>query len=134
MLGALGGGAAAPVPVRLAVLFMPNGVHPGMWTPAEQGSDFQLTPTLEPLADFREDILVLTNLGHKACRTGDGHYVKTAGLLTGTRCSGRTPRTTSRGDTSSSVWMASGTSISRATACSSPARLSIRASARMSCR
>src|SRR5262249_48858890 len=25
-----------------------------------------------------------TNLGHKACRTGDGHYVKTAGFLTGT--------------------------------------------------
>jgi hypothetical protein len=70
--------------VRLAVLFMPNGVHPGQWTPETEGRDFKLTPTLEPLADFRDDLLVLTNLGHKACRTGDGHYVKTAGLLTGT--------------------------------------------------
>src|SRR5438477_4888721 len=78
-------GAAEPAaPVRLAVLFMPNGVHPGHWTPEGEGRDFRLTPTLEPLADFRDDLLVLTNLGHKACRTGDGHYVKTAGLLTGT--------------------------------------------------
>src|SRR5262245_6390069 len=77
-------GAPEPAaPVRLAVLFMPNGVHPGQWTPAEEGRDFRLTPTLEPLADFRDDLLVLTNLGHKACRTGDGHYVRTAGLLTG---------------------------------------------------
>lgn len=75
---------AAPAPVRLAVLFMPNGVHPDRWTPEGEGRDFRLSPILEPLAPFREDILVLTNLGHKACRTGDGHYVKTAGLLTGT--------------------------------------------------
>ncbi len=74
----------AAAPVRLAVLFMPNGVHPKMWTPAAEGDDFALSPILGPLADFKKDVLVLTNLGHKACRTGDGHYVKTAGLLTGT--------------------------------------------------
>jgi hypothetical protein len=71
-------------PTRMAVLFMPNGVHPGEWTPEGEGADFKLSPTLEPLADFKKDLLVLTNLGHKACRTGDGHYVKTAGFLTGT--------------------------------------------------
>src|SRR5262249_22046963 len=49
-----------------------------------EGGDFHLSSILEPLADFQKDILVLTNLGHKACRTGDGHYVKTAGFLTGT--------------------------------------------------
>jgi hypothetical protein len=75
---------ASPAPVRLAVLFMPNGVHPGKWTPEGEGRDFPLSPILEPLAEFRKDLLVLTNLGHRACRTGDGHYVKTAGLLTGT--------------------------------------------------
>lgn len=71
-------------PTRLAVLFMPNGVPPREWTPEGEGADFKLSPTLEPLADFKKDLLVLTNLGHKACRTGDGHYVKTAGFLTGT--------------------------------------------------
>jgi hypothetical protein len=84
VLCAADGAASAPAPVRLAVLFMPNGVHPGTWTPEGEGRDFCLSPILEPLEDFREDLLVLTNLGHKACRTGDGHYVKTAGLLTGT--------------------------------------------------
>lgn len=77
--------AEAPAaPVRMAVLFMPNGVHPKMWTPEQVGSDFELSPILEPLADLKDELLVLTNLGHQACRTGDGHYVKTAGLLTGT--------------------------------------------------
>lgn len=75
---------AGAAPVRMAVLFMPNGVHPKMWTPEGIGTDFKLSPILEPLADLKDQLLVLTNLGHQACRTGDGHYVKTAGLLTGT--------------------------------------------------
>jgi hypothetical protein len=41
-------------PVRMAVLYMPNGVHPDMWTPEGEGRDFQLSPTLEPLADFKK--------------------------------------------------------------------------------
>src|SRR5262249_28063725 len=70
--------ASAPAaPVRMAVLFMPNGVHPNEWTPEGEGRAFCLSPILEPLADFQDDLMVLTNLGHKACRTGDGHYVKT---------------------------------------------------------
>lgn len=84
VLFAADGAATPPAPTRLAVLFMPNGVHPGTWTPEGEGADFRLSPILEPLEEFRKDLLVLTNLGHKACRTGDGHYVKTAGLLTGT--------------------------------------------------
>lgn len=78
------GPGPAKGPVRMAVLFMPNGVHPGMWTPEGEGKGFTLSPTLEPLAPFRDELLVLTGLGHRACRTGDGHYVKTAGWLTGT--------------------------------------------------
>jgi hypothetical protein len=76
--------ASPQAPVRMAVLFMPNGVHPGKWTPEGEGKDFTLSPTLSPLAPFQKDLLVLTNLGHEACLPGDGHYVKTAGFLTGT--------------------------------------------------
>jgi len=71
-------------PVRMAVLFMANGIHPKMWTPESEGRDFTLSPTLEPLADLKDDLLVLTNLWNQASNTGDGHYVKVAGLLTGT--------------------------------------------------
>jgi hypothetical protein len=74
----------AAAPRRLAVLFMPNGVHPDMWTPTGAGRDFQLSPTLEPLNDLRDDLLVLTNLWNQNSDTGDGHYVKTSGFLTGT--------------------------------------------------
>lgn len=68
-------------PVRMAVLYMPNGVHPEMWTPEGRGRDFRLSPTLEPLADLRDQLLVLTNLWNQASRGGDGHYVKIAGFL-----------------------------------------------------
>src|SRR5688572_17523438 len=87
-LGAVAGPAAAATgskyPVRLAVLYMPNGVNPHEWTPKGVGREFELSPILEPLADHKDDLLVLTNLWNAAANTGDGHYVKTGGFLTGT--------------------------------------------------
>lgn len=71
-------------PIRLAVLFMPNGVHPKKWTPEGTGREFQLSETLKPLEPFQKDINVLTHLWNRASQPGDGHYVKTAGLLTST--------------------------------------------------
>lgn len=78
---------AAPAqraPVRMAFLYMANGVNPHTWTPEGAGRDFKLSPALEPLVGFKDDILVLSNLWNGATNTGDGHYVKTAGWLTGT--------------------------------------------------
>lgn len=69
-------------PVRMAVLYMPNGVHPDMWTPEGEGSDFKLSPTLEPLSEFKNDIVVPTNLWNQASKGGEGHYVKISGFLT----------------------------------------------------
>ena len=74
--------AAARFPVRMAHLYMPNGVHPDMWTPCGTGRDFDLSPTLSPLAGVKDDILVLSELWNAASDTGDGHYVKTSGYLT----------------------------------------------------
>jgi hypothetical protein len=71
-------------PVRMAVLYMPNGVHPGHWSPQGTGRDFQLSQTLSPLVDRKDDILVLGELMNHASNTGDGHYVKTGGFLTST--------------------------------------------------
>ncbi len=69
-------------PIRLAVLFFPNGVRDDMWTPQTEGRDFQLSPTLEPLAELKDELLVLTHLWNQASNVGDGHYVKDAGFLT----------------------------------------------------
>lgn len=71
-------------PLRLAVLYMPNGVHPNAWTPQGQGADFELSPTLAPLASLKSEILVFTQLMNKRSIEGDGHYVKIAPFLTGT--------------------------------------------------
>lgn len=75
---------AAKAPVRMAVLYMANGVCPGAWAPKGAGREFELSPILQPLAPHKEDILVLRNMWNAASNTGDGHYVKTGGFLTGT--------------------------------------------------
>lgn len=71
-------------PVRMAFLFMPNGVNEHAWTPEGVGRDFQLSATLSPLEKVKDDLLVLTDLMNAGSIGGDGHYVKTAGFLTGT--------------------------------------------------
>lgn len=75
-----------PSPKRLAVLFMPNGVHPHKWTPEGWGREFTLSPMLEPLAPVKNKILVLGELMNRSgLKTGDGHYTKTANFLTSRR-------------------------------------------------
>ncbi|MCW5980371.1 MAG: DUF1552 domain-containing protein [Bryobacteraceae bacterium] len=69
-------------PVRMAALYVPNGVHPDLWTPEGTGGDYKLSPTLEPLADLKDDLLVLTNLWNEGSKGGEGHYVKISGFLT----------------------------------------------------
>lgn len=78
------GSQAAAAPIRMGVVFMPNGVRADAWTPAETGSNYKLSPILSPLERHRSDINVLSQLGHMNCRQGDGHYAKTANWLTGT--------------------------------------------------
>jgi len=70
-------------PTRLAVLFMPNGVLRSHWNPADDGPEYKLSPSLEPMAPIKDRVLVLTGMWNKKTDFGEGHYVKTAGLLTG---------------------------------------------------
>lgn len=76
------GPADAKGPVRMAVLYMANGVNTAEWTPEGEGRDFRLSPTLEPLEDLKDQLLVLSNLWNAASNTGDGHYTKESALLT----------------------------------------------------
>jgi len=69
-------------PVRLAVLYMPNGVNVKMWTPEGSGRDFQFSPTLAPLERLRDKVLVISNTWNEAAKSGDGHYVKESSILT----------------------------------------------------
>lgn len=77
----------AKAPVRMAVLYMANGVNTSAWTPEGVGRDFKLSPTLQPLQDLKDQVTVVSNLWNAAANTGDGHYVKESSLLTCTTIS-----------------------------------------------
>jgi hypothetical protein len=70
-------------PRRLACLFFPNGVWQKDWIPQQTGREFDIPFALEPLADLRDDLLILSGLDKAHSRQGDGHYAKTANFLTG---------------------------------------------------
>jgi Protein of unknown function (DUF1552) len=78
-------------PRRLATVFVPNGMWPmDKWTPAEEGTGFELSPTMEPLAPFRDRLLVLSGLAHKEAMPAAGdptgeHMRATTTFLTGVR-------------------------------------------------
>lgn len=78
--------SAPASPVRMAFLFVPNGVDMAHWTPAQAGA-LELPSILEPLRDVRESINVLTGLAQQnAFAKGDGpgdHARSTACWLTG---------------------------------------------------
>ena len=81
--------AAAPGPVRrFGAVYVPNGMNMLTFTPAAEGSAFELTPTLRPLAPVRDRLLVLTGMSQKEADpapgegTGD-HSRSSAAFLTG---------------------------------------------------
>ena len=83
--------APAARPMRLAFIETPNGIWMDNWTPKTEGADFALTPTLEPLADFRDHMLVLSGLDqHQAAalgfEIGGDHPRACAAWLTGAHC------------------------------------------------
>ncbi len=71
-------------PVRMAVLYMPNGVREDAWTPSGTGREFTLAPTLDSLSDLKDQLTICTHLWNAAAKGGDGHYVKASGYLTST--------------------------------------------------
>jgi hypothetical protein len=54
--------AAAKPAKRFGAVYVPNGIMMQNWTPATQGAAFELSPTLQPLAPFRDRLLVLSGL------------------------------------------------------------------------
>lgn len=67
--------AAEPAarPKRLQIFYTPNGMIMQSFTPARAGHDFPISPTLAPLAPFRNQLTVVTGLAHyQAGALGDG--------------------------------------------------------------
>jgi hypothetical protein len=82
-LSSLARAADPKPPVRMALMYFPNGVWEKSWVPAKTGRDYELPFSLEPLAPVKEDVVVLSGLDKPNSRNGDGHYAKTANFLTG---------------------------------------------------
>jgi hypothetical protein len=80
---------ATGAPLRTAFLFFPNGAIPAAWWPKEEGAEFELSRTLEPLAPKREFVQVLGGLDHlnaEAGPDGAGDHARGGGtFLTGVR-------------------------------------------------
>src|SRR4051794_8174594 len=77
--------AAQPVH-RFQTFYVPNGMAMEYWTPKGLGSDFELSPILEPLAPYRNQMLVLS--GIKA-NWNYIHAGASGSFLTGTARGGR---------------------------------------------
>jgi hypothetical protein len=55
--------AAAPRS-RFASIYIPHGATMDLWTPAQEGRDFEFSQTLEPLAPLRRHVNVISDLAH----------------------------------------------------------------------
>jgi hypothetical protein len=76
-------------PKRMAFIYSPNGKNMEKWRPNSLGADYEISPTLEPLASHKSDFQVLSGLDHRNAIPGnDGggdHARANATFLTGMR-------------------------------------------------
>jgi hypothetical protein len=77
---------AAPKPVhRFQTFYVPNGMAMEYWSPKGEGTGFELSPILEPLAPFRDQMLVLSGLSSSWVYI---HAGASGSFLTGTKRGG----------------------------------------------
>src|ERR1700693_2982612 len=83
--------ADAARPIRMSFIEVPNGIMNlnSEWTPKGEGTDFTLSPILQPLERFRDRMLVLSGLDQQqsaglAFEVGGDHPRACTAWLTGT--------------------------------------------------
>ncbi|HWK55215.1 MAG TPA: DUF1552 domain-containing protein [Hyphomicrobiales bacterium] len=69
--------AAAPR-LRMGFIYVPHGAVMSRWTPAQEGPDFEMSPILAPLAEFREHMTIVSGLRNRPAESPDPHGI-TAG-------------------------------------------------------
>ncbi len=67
---------------RLGVVYVPNGMAMKAWTPATEGANFEITRILQPLAPYKDRMLVLSGLNGVASNAGV-HASASTRFLTG---------------------------------------------------
>ena len=80
---------ATGAPLRMAFIYVPNGVHQAYWWPKKEGKDFELTKTLQPLEKVKQHLQLLGGLDQinaTAGPDGPGDHARASGsFLTGVR-------------------------------------------------
>jgi uncharacterized protein DUF1552 len=76
--------AAAKPARRLGIVYVPNGIAMKYWTPTAAGTDFELTPTLQPLEAVKDRLLVVSGLnGQRNTNAQSSHAAASTRFLTG---------------------------------------------------
>ena len=77
---------AATQPARFQAFYVPNGMAMEYWSPKGEGTAFELSPILEPLAPFRDQMIVLSGV---EANWNYIHAGASGSFLTGTTRGGR---------------------------------------------
>jgi hypothetical protein len=72
--------AAKQLP-RLAFVYFPHGAIMEHWTPAKEGRDFELSPILQPLKNFKDKLTVISGLGNRPGESQAVHAIVPATWL-----------------------------------------------------
>ncbi len=64
---------AGQTPKRLAFVGFPHGAIMDRWSPAQAGTDYEMSPILEPLAPFREHMTIISGLRNRPAETPEPH-------------------------------------------------------------
>ena len=65
--------AAGNAPVRLAFIGFPHGAIMDQWSPKQAGSDYEMSPVLEPLEPYREHLTIVSGLRNKPAESPEPH-------------------------------------------------------------
>ena len=84
MTPAMAKASDTPSPVkRLGVMYVPNGMSMGYWTPKTAGA-FELTPIMQPLAPFHDRLLAISGMNAPSLTASSPHSRSSTDFLTGT--------------------------------------------------
>src|SRR3984957_147512 len=73
---------AAVAPPRMGFVYFPHGAVMNNWVPSATGSDFKISPILEPLDPYRQYMTIVSGLRNKAGESPAPHATTAGASLT----------------------------------------------------
>jgi hypothetical protein len=83
MVPALATPAQAKMPIRVGYTYSPNGIIRERWRPITAGSNFEMTDILANWEQFRDKVLILSNLDNGDVESVSAHVGGSSMFLTG---------------------------------------------------